>query len=217
MVVPARWQTIHEAAPTLTSTMLRYLEQVAVSLRPATVHAVEVDLRVFARFVLAHDPALSCTAEIDRSHIEAFKVWQPTQPGVNDTPIKTSTFRRRIGMLRMFFVRIIEWGWEDAPARVPIFFGDVPKRDEPLPKFLDDATFARFMRALAAETRLHRRVAIELLARTGMRVGELCDLEPRLEPPPELMCRAGHADNPPWARSSSGSSLAVSTRNVRDG
>jgi hypothetical protein len=61
---------------------------------------------------------------------------------------------------------------------VPIFFGNVPKRDEPLPRFLDDATFARFMRALDAEPRLHRRVAIELLARTGMRVGELCDLEP---------------------------------------
>jgi integrase len=178
VAVPASWQTIHQAAPTLTVTMLRYLEQVAVSLRPATVHAVEIDLRVFARFVVAHDPALSCAAEIDRSHIEAFKVWQRTQPGIHGTDIKTSTFRRRIGMLRMFFVRIIEWGWEDAPARVPIFFGDVPKRDEPLPRFLDDATFARFMRALAAEPRLHRRVAVELLARTGMRVGELCDLEP---------------------------------------
>ena len=77
----------------------------------------------------------------------------------------------------MFFVRITEWGWDDAPVRVPIFFGDVPERDEPLPRFLDDATFARFMRALATEPRLHRRVAIELLARTGMRVGELCDLE----------------------------------------
>jgi integrase len=178
VAVPASWQTIHAAAPTLTSTMLRYLEQVAVSLRPATVHAMETDLRIFARFVVTHDPALSCAAEIDRSHIEAFKVWQRAQPGTHGAAMKTSTFRRRFSMLRMFFVRIIEWGWEDAPARVPIFFGDVPKRDEPLPRFLDDATFARFMRALAAEPRLHRRVAIELLARTGMRVGELCDLEP---------------------------------------
>jgi site-specific recombinase XerD len=166
-VVPARWQTIHEAAPTLTSTMLRYLEQVAVSLRPATVHAMETDLRIFARFVVTHDPALSCAAEIDRSHLEAFKIWQRAQPGIHGAAIMTSTFRRRFSMLRMFFVRITEWGWEDAPARVPIFFGDVPKRDEPLPRFLDDATFARFMRALAAETRLHRRVAIELLAPHG--------------------------------------------------
>jgi hypothetical protein len=33
------------------------------------------------------------------------------------------------------------------------------------------------MRALAEEPRLHRRVAVELLARTGMRIGELCALE----------------------------------------
>ena len=137
---------------------------------------MEIDLRIFAGFLIDHDPALEAVADIGRSHIEAFKVWQHAQPG-NQGPLKASTFRRRIGMLRMFFVRIVEWGWDDAPVRVPIFFGDVPKRDEPLPRFLDDATYTRFMRALATEPRLHRRVAIELLARTGMRVGELCDLE----------------------------------------
>src|SRR3712207_7148437 len=74
-------------------------------------------------------------------------------------------------------------------SRVPIFFGDVPKRDEPLPRFLDDARFAQFMRALAAEPRIRRRVAVELLARTGMRVGELCDLEDRKSTTSELQSR----------------------------
>ncbi len=59
--------------------------------------------------------------------------------------------------------------------REPIFFGDVPKRDEPLPRFLK-RSLPQFMRALAAEPRVRRRVAIELLASTGMRVGELCGL-----------------------------------------
>jgi hypothetical protein len=77
----------------------------------------------------------------------------------------------------MFFERIIEWDWPDAPARVPIFAGDIPKRDEPLPKFLDDPTFAQFMRAARSEERMITRLAVELLARTGMRVGELCALE----------------------------------------
>jgi integrase len=77
----------------------------------------------------------------------------------------------------MFFIRIIEWDWDDAPARVPIFFGDVPKRDESLPKFLDDGDYAKFMRALAEEPVLHRRLGVDMLARTGMRVGELCALE----------------------------------------
>jgi integrase len=156
--------------------MLRYLDQITVSLRPATVRAVGTDLRIFAGFLVDHDPALTCCADIARFHVEGFKTWQMAQPGTRGS-LKASTYRRRMGMLRMFFVRITEWGWADAPVRVPIFFGDVPKRDEPLPRFLDDAEFARFMRALAAETRLPRRVAIELLARTGMRVGELCGLE----------------------------------------
>ncbi|HEX2701764.1 MAG TPA: tyrosine-type recombinase/integrase [Acidimicrobiales bacterium] len=50
-------------------------------------------------------------------------------------------------------------------------------RLRPLPKFLDDADFTLFMRALAEEPEPLTRLAIELLARTGMRVGELCDLE----------------------------------------
>jgi len=77
----------------------------------------------------------------------------------------------------MFLERIIEWGWEDAPARVPIFAGDLPRKDEPLPKFLDDPTFALFMQATRAQPRPLTRLVVELLARTGMRVGELCALE----------------------------------------
>jgi integrase len=175
-VVPQRWEAINAAAPQLAATMLAYLDQIAVSQRPNTVNSVETDLRIFAGFLIGYDPALAGAVDIERSHIEAFKVWQHTQPGTNGT-IKASTFRRRVSMLRMFFIRIIEWDWPDAPARVPIFFGDVPKRDEPLPRFLDDADYVKFMRALSDERRLHRRLAIELLARTGMRVGELCDLQ----------------------------------------
>ena len=135
--------------------------------RPA---ATEADLRILAGFLINYDPALSCVADIDRSHIEAFKLWQRAQPGRPGQPFKESSFRRRRSMLRMFFIRIVEWDWDDAPARVPILFGDVPKRDESLPKFLDDGDFAKFMRAVADEPTLFRRLGVELLARTGMRV-----------------------------------------------
>ena len=168
---------IDAAAPLLAATMLAYLNQITVSMQPSTVHATETDLRIFAGFLIGHDPALGCVADIDRSHVEAFKLWQRAQPGQTGKPFKASSFRRRMSLLKMFFIRIIEWEWDDAPARVPIFFGDVPKRDESLPKFLDDGDYAKFMRALAEEPTLFRRLGVELLARTGMRVGELCDLE----------------------------------------
>jgi site-specific recombinase XerD len=175
--VPSSWEQINAAVPQLSVTMLAYLAQVTVSFRPSTIKATDTDLRIFAGFLIDHDPALSCVADIDRSHVEAFKIWQHAQPGNAGRPFKATSFRRRISTLRMFFIRIVEWDWNDAPARVPIFFGDVPKRDESLPKFLDDGDFTKFMRALADEPVLFRRLGVELLARTGMRVGELCDLE----------------------------------------
>ena len=87
--------------------------------------------------------------------------------------MSTTTIRHNLGMIRTFFERIIDWDWDDAPRRVPIFAGDIPKADEPLPKFLDDPTAAKFMATLAVDPDRRRRLLVELLARTGMRAGEV--------------------------------------------
>lgn len=42
-----------------------------------------------------------------------------------------TTIRTGLGLLRTFFERIIDWDYDDAPARVPIFAGDFPQLDEP--------------------------------------------------------------------------------------
>ncbi len=75
--------------------------------------------------------------------------------------------------LRAFFERIIEWDWPDAPPRNPVPGGDIPKKPEPLPKFLDDRDAAKVMAAARACADPRDRLVIELLARTGMRAGEL--------------------------------------------
>ena len=72
----------------------------------------------------------------------------------------------------MFFVRIDEWGWDEAPPRVPMFPGDLPRQDHPLPKALDDAAAAKLLRAAQADRRLLVRVTVEVLLRTGLRVSE---------------------------------------------
>ena len=87
------------------------------------------------------------------------------------------TIRHRLSTVRTFFERIIEWDYDDAPARLFIYMSDLPALDEPLPKFLDDPTAAKFMAALAEDPNLRRRLMVELLARTGMRVGELAGLQ----------------------------------------
>jgi Phage integrase family len=59
---------------------------------------------------------------------------------------------------------------------VPIMPGDLPKQDHPLPKALDDAAAARLLRAAQAQRRMLIRVAVEVLLRTGLRVGEFIAL-----------------------------------------
>ena len=63
-----------------------------------------------------------------------------------------------------------------APARVPMFPGDLPRQDHPLPKALDDAAAAKLLRAAHNDQRLLVRVTVEVLLRTGLRVGEFTAL-----------------------------------------
>ena len=115
-------------------------------------------------------------ADVERHHIEAFKRYLPTRPGKNGRPpLSPSTIRMSLGAVRTCFERVSEWDYPDAPTRVLIFNGDLPTPDDPLPKFLSDPDAAKLMRA-AAEDHPSRRLVIEMLIRTGVRVGELCAL-----------------------------------------
>ena len=161
----------------LALTIEDYLAQIALSLRPQSVYSLGGDLRDFHAFLLEHHPEVTSTSQLERRHIEGYKRHLSTRPGAKGPRLAPATVRRRLSTLRMFFERITEWDWDEAPARPLVFAGDLPKRDEALPKFLDDASFARFMAAARAEPRPLLRLVIELLGRTGMRVGELCALE----------------------------------------
>ncbi len=171
------WPEIAARAPKLVATMTHYLGQIAVSSRPGTVEAADLSLRMFAEHVTTTDPRCRCVADVERRHIESYKVAVAARPGKRPgKPAAVATIRHKLGMLRTFFERLIVWDHPDAPRRVPIFNGDFPKLDEPLPRFLDDPTYAKFMATLGADQNLRRRLIVELLARTGMRAGEISGL-----------------------------------------
>jgi len=152
--------------------MAKYLAQIAVSSRPNTVEAADLALRIFAGHLIDMDPPCVRVADVARDHIESFKLALAARPGRRGQAA-VGTIRHKLGLLRTFFERIIEWEYPDSPRRVPIFAGDFPKADEPLPRFLDDPVAAKFMVALAEDPNRRRRLIVELLARTGMRAGEL--------------------------------------------
>ena len=183
------WGQLEPAVPAIVVTMRRYLEQIACILRPGSVVNTDIALRSFAGFLVETAPEVTCTVQVTRLHIEKYKPWLAERPGQNKARVTTATLAHRLGTLRMFFVRIEEWGWDEAPARVPMFPGDLPRQDHPLPKALDDAAAAKLLRAAQADKRLLVRVTVEVLLRTGLRVGEFTSL------PSDAVVQIGAA---PW-------------------
>ena len=127
--------------------MLRYLDPVALSLRPSSVTAANGILREFAGFLTTEFADINDLVDVDRHHVEAFKRRLGTRLSRNDTGRTLSPTRIRIvlGTLRTFFERVSEWDYPDAPTRVLIFNGDLPTPDDPLPKFWSDPDAVVFM------------------------------------------------------------------------
>jgi len=170
------WDQIVERAPVMAATMHRYLDQLKISLRASSVASVEITLRQLAGRLVATSEVRT-VARIDRGHIEAYKTWLAARGGYRkNTQLSKTTIGMRMGHLSAFFNRIIEWDYPDAPARPPVFASDRPIKDKPLPRFLDDAATAKFMAAARQLPDPFGRLAIEILARTGMRKGELLGL-----------------------------------------
>ena len=169
------WATLSARVPQLTATMRRYLIQLTTCLAPRSVDAADNTLRKFTRW-LTINTDVSVVADITRANVEDYKVWLAAQPGTKGSAMAKNTQRQRLRMTGIFFERLIEWDWPDAPARNPILHGDIPPRPEPLPKFFDDRAAAKLMAAARAHRLPRNRLVVEMLARTGLRASELCDL-----------------------------------------
>jgi len=174
-LLPA-WADLEPALPQIVATMRRYLTQIGCVLRPGSVSGADLALRSFAGFLAETTPEVTSIAQVTHRHIEGYKPWLAARPGQNKPRLTTATIAHRLGTLRMFFVRLDEWGWDQAPPRVPMFPGDLPRQDHPLPKALDDAAAAKLLRAAQNDRRLLVRVTVEVLLRTGLRVSEFTSL-----------------------------------------
>ena len=183
------WAELEPRVPAIVATMNRYLTQIACVLRPRSVVNTDMALRSFAGFLVECAPDVRSVADVTRRHVEDFKPWLAARPGQHTLRVTTATLAHRLGTLRMFFVRIDEWGWDEAPVRVPMFPGDLPRQDHPLPKALNDATAAKLLRAAQNDRKPLVRVTVEVLLRTGLRVSEYTGL------PSDAVVQIGAA---PW-------------------
>ena len=67
------WAELVVAAPRLAGTAARYLDQISLSLRPASVITADAALRIFCRYLVEHHPETTSFARVGRPQIEGFK------------------------------------------------------------------------------------------------------------------------------------------------
>jgi site-specific recombinase XerD len=159
--------------------MTAYLERLHGTLARSTVQGAASELAFFGRFLARHDPDLASLALLGRQrHIEPYLT--EVAAAVHHrtgAPIAASTARKRIQCVGSFLDAITEWGWPEAPARRLVFPRDAPKLPRPLPRYLPPDAERALLAALEASPNRLRADALLLLRATGMRIGELTDLE----------------------------------------
>ena len=140
----AEWASV---PPRLASTLTGYIAQVRLSLRASTMVRVEGVLREFASWLAANAPEVTCVADLRRRHIEAYKLHLAARPSARGGTLTKTSLAEHLGGLRTCFDRLAEWDGDDVPAAVLVFDGDLPLRDAPLPRFLDDGAFTKLLQA----------------------------------------------------------------------
>lgn len=182
---PALSPAEHAAAitqPAIRSDVVRYARIIATTLRPSTAQMRIKAIRILADWLAAHHPEVRRLDQLERvRHVEPFLAWSRSRPwrGPNGVGrnIGLTVFHHDVLDLRVFFEDIAEWDWPSTPARRLVFLSDLPRLPEPMPRALDPAADRALMGAVAGLADPFARCGLTLLRATGMRVGELLDLE----------------------------------------
>jgi site-specific recombinase XerD len=124
---------------------------------------------------MTEEAGLRAVSDVRRDHVEDFKLWLAARPRGAGRTITAETHRQRMRTVRQFFERIIEWDWPDAPQ--PRDRLGHPEETRAAPEVPRRPDAARLMAAARNSTDPRDRLVMELLARTGMRAGELAGLE----------------------------------------
>lgn len=158
--------------------LVTYLERLLATHARETVSHICSRLAHFGRHLTAVDPAIASLADLDRRrHIETFLTATAQATRRDGLPIAASERRARIITVNRLLTDIAEWGWPDAPVPRLVFPRDIPRLPRPLPRYLPLDIDRRLAAALDASTNRQPALALLLARTTGLRIGELVDLE----------------------------------------
>ena len=172
-------QRMRDATPALRTSFVAYLDRLTATHSRGTIAGTATRLNHFAAHLAAVDPALASLAKLDRRrHIETYLT--ATAEAMNSrtgAPIQASERRGRILAVHCLLNDIAEWGWTEAPQRRLVFRSDIPKLPRALPRYLTPDLDRRLTHALHTWPERLPADALLLQRATGLRIGELADLE----------------------------------------
>lgn len=174
-----RWRRRLAGVPApLLPRLLAYAELLVGTHRERTIDHTITRLAHFGRHLNAVDPDLCSLADLDRQrHLESYLTAVAAATRRDGAPIAISERRARVIAVNRFLADITEWSWPDAPPRQLVFTRDIPRLPRPLPRYLPPDADRRLAAALRARPDRQPAVALLLLRATGLRIGELLDLE----------------------------------------
>lgn len=167
--------------PKIREVVLRYLTTVATTLRPHTVELRTDSLITFAEYLAAHHPGVRSLTQLTREHMEGFLTYNHGRPWrgrvARDQPVSRCVSKRTVIDLRCFLDDLTLWGWAQRPNGRLLLPTDIPRLDQPLPRALPPDADRDLMAAIAKLIDPFARTALTILRGTGIRLGELLDLE----------------------------------------
>lgn len=182
--------------PEIRRTITRYLETCSATLRPKTIEDRGDNLEAFAIWLSAAHPHVDRVAQLDRGIIEDFLTWNHTRPSRGrrrqGQPVSIRRQHSGVASLKTFLEDLALWGWPDRPDRPLLWRSDLPRLPEAVPRALAPGDDRDLMAAVAELDDIAARCAITILRGTGLRIGELLDLE--------LDCLIDYAGHGTWLR-----------------
>jgi site-specific recombinase XerD len=154
---------------------------VAATLRPSTVELRADSIITLAEYLAAHHPPMHSLTQLTRQHIEEFLAYNHGRPWrgrvARSQPVSPVVSKRTVIDLRCFLDDLALWGWAERPTGRLLFPTDIPRLDKPLPRALPPDTDRDLMAAIANLADPFARTGLTILRGTGIRLGELLDLE----------------------------------------
>jgi integrase len=172
-------ERMRDATAALRPTFVAYLDRLTATHTRTTVTGTASRLNNFAGHLAVIDPGLASLAQLDRRrHIETYLT--ATAAAVNSrtgAPLSATERRGRVLAVHCLLNQIAEWGWPQAPSRRLVFTSDLPRLPRPLPRYLTPDLDRRLAAALQDCPDRLAADALLLARATGLRIGELVDLE----------------------------------------